>query len=425
MNRNIVHNCEMRNSLILPSLLIYIVSQFDFILGYILAFTVIILMIIKSNKIVLTSAIWPLIFIFIIGVLQSLLNLEISAANFLRDLLYFSRPILLIYLGYMIGIKLGENSFPLIIKIFIEYAAFGVLTSFLMVIFQLQKLIGNPTFLQLRALMQGTDESTMIGFAVLIFYPSYLGNKVKIFSAKVSMGLKLLFFISLVISLSRMQLIIFFITFLVLYLFSNKSYIKKSTLFSVPLVILSAIISINLLSKIGLLTTFLLKVTNSLNEISSKSDWSNYYNIVNDWRGYESYTARLLFSQFTFVNKIIGSGFGTLIPVNYSNLVGVPLSNGGIIQLHNGYYSMLVKVGFSGIILYLIFLIRIFFWSNFYNSNSRLSSALLKAISLVIVTCSFVTTGIFKSVFPFGLLIFIGYLLQHSKIYQKSNNHYN
>ena len=84
---------------------------------------------------------------------------------------------------------------------------------------------------------------------------------------------------------------------------------------------------------------FVLKIENTLVELSIKTDWSRYENIVQNWRGYEVFVALNQFNNFSLLQKIMGNGFGTLIPVKYTNLVGVPLENGGIILLHNGYYT--------------------------------------------------------------------------------------
>lgn len=156
---------------------------------------------------------------------------------------------------------------------------------------------------------------------------------------------------------------------------------------------------------------FVLKIENTLVELSIKTDWSRYENIVQNWRGYEVFVALNQFNNFSLLQKIIGSGFGTLVPVKYTNLVGVPLGSGGIILLHNGYYTLLVKTGIFGLLCYLMFFCKLIFLSIKKYFDNAMTSIVLLVISIITLISTYTTTGIFKRSYSFVTLIFIGFLI--------------
>ncbi|EGP5006793.1 TPA: hypothetical protein QFC10_002409, partial [Enterococcus faecium] len=165
------------------------------------------------------------------------------------------------------------------------------------------------------------------------------------------------------------------------------------------------------LLKLEFMQPFVLKIENTLVELSIKTDWSRYENIVQNWRGYEVFVALNQFNNFSLLQKIMGNGFGTLIPVKYTNLVGVPLENGGIILLHNGYYTLLLKTGICGLLCYLLFFCRLILLSLKSYSDNAMESIILLSISVITLVNTYTTTGIFKSTYSFITLIFMGFLI--------------
>ena len=119
---------------------------------------------------------------------------------------------------------------------------------------------------------------------------------------------------------------------------------------------MSAIIKCILLGIVGLIavsyllpnvwTSFIDKIMNSVTEISASNSWSDY-NI--NWRGFEVYSAKKVFSQYSIFAQVFGKGFGSTVDVGgYAYLV---TSEAALPYLHNGYYTTLIKGGICGMVL--------------------------------------------------------------------------
>ena len=209
--------------------------------------------------------------------------------------------------------------------------------------------------------------------------------------------------------MSRTKIVIFLIAFLTLTIFERSHYFNLKSALRGPFVLLSVVIFLWIMYKIGILNTFIDKIINSATEINSNSDWNTYRNIVHDWRGYENYVGENQFSEFSFANKIFGMGFGTLIPVQHSDLVGIPLTNNGIIVLHNGYLTILIKTGLLGLVLYFLYFLHLLYISIKRVNLNRVESIIIISCSLVILVNTVTTTGLFKSIFSLGILLVLGY----------------
>ncbi|WP_259613872.1 hypothetical protein, partial [Latilactobacillus curvatus] len=173
----------------------------------------------------------------------------------------------------------------------------------------------------------------------------------------------------------------------------------------------NSIIGADINKYFSFLDPFMKKMMNSMTEISAQSDWNNYAEIVHNWRGYEIYSAKQLLNSFAVIEKVFGAGLGTLIPVLHSDLVGVPLSEGGIILLHNGYYTILIKTGIAGLLLYLMFFGTVIIKSIRCLHRDGFYTAILVSICIEILMNSYTTTGIIKSIYSFGMLVTLGYMI--------------
>ena len=72
---------------------------------------------------------------------------------------------------------------------------------------------------------------------------------------------------------------------------------------------------------------------------------------MNNWRAYEMQAAIKQWISSNFFEKIIGSGLGRgihidYIPYSWSEMV----ENNQIPLLHNGYYTVLIKIGILGVL---------------------------------------------------------------------------
>ncbi len=382
----------------------------DYIYGFIFILLYISMEILLIGKFPLMKEMYLLFLIILIGIASSLVNLDnLNEINIIRDLSYFFRTLFLIYCGYYLGWKNKKNIdyTKFIFSIIVVYSFLVVFFNFLHILFNLNFIIQDFSFLKIRETMGTSDELWIIGLFILYVYPRYYG--MKLFTNKVEKIFYLFFYMAFFVTFSRTSIINFFICLFIYTLFNGK--IKIKHILFAPLLIIFISLFLVFLLKLEFMQPFVLKIENTLVELSIKTDWSRYENIVQNWRGYEVFVALNQFNNFSLLQKIMGNGFGTLIPVKYTNLVGVPLENGGIILLHNGYYTLLLKTGICGLLCYLLFFCRLILLSLKSYSDNAMESIILLSISVITLVNTYTTTGIFKSTYSFITLIFMGFLI--------------
>jgi O-Antigen ligase len=112
--------------------------------------------------------------------------------------------------------------------------------------------------------------------------------------------------------------------------------------------------------KVGvLLEAFVQKTANTSSEVDVHS-YETYQDINNNWRGFEAARAAKTYADFGGLDKLVGSGFGTMVDLGFAMKLGntgesfefVPL-------LHNGYMELLVKTGLLGLSLFITLCIQI------------------------------------------------------------------
>ncbi|HFC9126688.1 TPA: O-antigen ligase family protein [Enterococcus faecium] len=382
----------------------------DYIYGFIFVLLYISVEILLIGKLPLMKEMHLLFLIILIGIISSLINFgTLNEINIFRDLIYFFKTLLLIYFGYYIGWKNKDDIdyTKFIFSIFVVYSFLVIFCNFLNILLNLNFIIHDFSFLKIRENMGASDELWVIGFFILYIYPRYYG--VRLFTNKVEKIFYLFFGMAFFLTFSRTSLINLCICLFTYALFNRK--IKVKHILFAPLMIIFISVSIYFLFKLEFMHPFISKIENSLAELSIKTDWNRYENIVHNWRGYEVFVALNQFNNFSLLQKIIGSGFGTLVPVKYTNLVGVPLGSGGIILLHNGYYTLLVKTGIFGLLCYLMFFCKLIFLSIKKYFDNAMTSIVLLVISIITLISTYTTTGIFKRSYSFVTLIFIGFLI--------------
>jgi hypothetical protein len=101
--------------------------------------------------------------------------------------------------------------------------------------------------------------------------------------------------------------------------------------------------------------TFLGKVHNSLDELAFERG-QNLADISANWRGFEAYKAFEMWQSSSLGEKIFGQGLGTLIDIGFYFDLGGDYSVRYLPILHNAYFTVLVKFGVLGLLLFLIFM---------------------------------------------------------------------
>lgn len=149
------------------------------------------------------------------------------------------------------------------------------------------------------------------------------------------------------------------------------------------------------------------KFKNSFNEIIF-FDGSDLGSIYSNWRGFEALKSYEQFQSVGLLKKIFGQSFGATVDLMDNYLVGKLGFYREIPYLHNGYFQILTKYGVLGIILMLLFFLKITFpLQN--NSNQEIAIKSLKVILFIIfLFLTMIMTGIFNPSAVDHLIIFSG-----------------
>lgn len=344
----------------------------------------------------------------------------------IRDLYYTLFAIIAIYLGYILY-KFNHN-----ISIVKTYVVCAVSISFI----QIVRILVNYTALisldinKWRASIGDTKYIIAIAIALLIMKKFY--GQEYIVGRKLDSWLLVILFIPFILSFSRTFFLTLFISILVFFILSPKKNRKskiavKRAMYGIFIFFSAIILMYNILPH-SLVTNFMDKFMNSFQELNTKLDWENSIIVTQNWRGYERYSANKLFDNAGVFNKLFGFGFGKLIPLKYSDLVGVPISDGGITVLHSGYHTVLIKGGITGLLCYILFLltnIKISLKKIKDNKHDFIhleENVVILSFCIAMIFMTNVVTGIFiPTSFTIDMIIF-GMVLAKNNHINKINN---
>ena len=198
----------------------------------------------------------------------------------------------------------------------------------------------------------------------------------------------------MIISLSRT----FFIVIIILGMFSsgyiklNKTFFKRGLLISLGFIVLTSfLLNINNVDR----KTFIGKVTTSVQEIQPQN-YSSKSDINENWRGFEAFIGLLQYSKGSTQELILGQGFGKSAPLGFTMPLGGS-SFAEIPKFHNGYVTIILKTGILGILLLLLFYLKLFRSSlNYQKSHfneSRIKGQFAIGILLALIVSTFVIGG--------------------------------
>lgn len=344
--------------------------------------------------------VWPLTGIFVIGIVGLYGHAELDIA---RDIVYALSPISLIYLGDWLagrGIGVKELMKPIMF--------FGILLALI----YLSKFALNPELIGADLI---TVRSDAYVFGDLVVLALVLG----LFQKQLGLGnlfprflpryVWLVFlFLSFVLSYSRTE----FVVFMVLS-FALLGYLHRvNPRFILVVATLSAIFFIIATIDVDDRSlTFESKLLRSLIEIKV-SDYQDIEDINYNWRGFETYRVIETYMSGSELQKIFGQGFGSLVSLGFTmNLAGSDYEY--IPVVHNGYGYVLFKTGLIGILLYLMFYLKIVrIAARHSNSNNPLKkylALLLLGIILCLIITMYVIGGL-AQVHSAEFTLLIGYL---------------
>ena len=265
--------------------------------------------------------------------------------NVARDIFYFTSTLLWILIGAnFIKNKRGAS----LLKTLYIYAF--IVSIYCFYIFLIN---GNFDFNGIRLnFVTGVYD---IGFILPIMILNSFFNRHFVFSKKLDTLIIIIVSAHVFLSLGRISIFvplasILLVAFLVLIYKKNRkrSFLQVFTL--LVLLILLAVVTVTIIPK-DVLNFFSGKVGESLNELDNSQIIDSTESAMNNWRAYEMQAAIKQWISSNFFEKIIGSGLGRgihidYIPYSWSEMV----ENNQIPLLHNGYYTVLIKIGILGVL---------------------------------------------------------------------------
>ena len=335
---------------------------------------------------------------------------DTSFRDYLRDIFYYTTPMIYIYIGAYYARKgIAVN------RILNSFIISSAIISFVYLIRIYQQgaiYLLTSDIHGWRSLSGGG--AIVIGVALAIMLSGLISEEDKLPKTLsiICFSISGLFF---VLSLSRTNLIIIIIMTIVL---SVKRTSSKKTIKRFALIVFTIIAVIGLSSVLlpaGFLRDYVEKIFNSLTEISVTNNW-NATTIQANWRGYENYCAIEQWRKSSLIEQMIGSGFGKRIYVgNYAYLFLEQLYSDGtaansIAVLHNGYTTQLIKLGILGVAIYILFYILIIKNAIRTSKTTKsLESRLFLAVGVTLLFQTYFLNGLFRDYCYYPLILLIGY----------------
>lgn len=360
---------------------------------------------------------WILVLFVIWGLLLGIINFRsngIEIRDLIRDLYYYLTPIIFISLGASYSKR--NLNLDKIINTIIVWGAIKAAIVILNALINIGTLGAIQGIYYWRNAVGNGDIISAVALVMLFTYRSVDYRLPKWFR-KISLAICLTEF---VITMSRTCILIFVCMMVILNWSEIKKYkaIKKIPSFILGGCIVAALFYLILPHNIVL--SFIEKLLASFMEIGQASDWNSSTDVQVNWRGYETYSALLEWSNFDMVSQLIGRGFGKKIYVGYYayTLLGQVTNDGSaatsIAILHNGYATNLIKLGLAGDILYLAFYliqIRTALTAIKDRIIESYSCKILLASSVSLIFITYFLNGLYVTGSPFlPLIIMMGYI---------------
>jgi hypothetical protein len=256
----------------------------------------------------------------------------------------------------------------------------------------------------------GTEDINEVIFLGL-FFSRIINKKFRALIPKTSFLFKVmgyLIFVSFLLYFSRNMIVLLLVFCFFMCNWVNVRHLKSRVNYRL-FYVLVAVISVSAILATLASTTSSIPMLNSLVEkfesIPAELIWNAEDNtsatmddIQHNWRGFEAYQGILTYENGNTFSKLIGSGFGTLVELGIvMDLDGAEYER--IPILHNGYIFLLVKNGWLGILLYLLFIYTLGFTKK--NQNEQDPSSyyflqMLSALSIVIIVYTLTSTGLYN-----------------------------
>ena len=310
-----------------------------------------------------------------------------------KDIAYFLKPVLILFLGYTIIYAIKNQVF-----FFKAFVYMGIAFAFN----HFFKLITFPDLFNtsINTIRTQTGLSNHVELLAMVFLLlSFKYPKIQIFDQKKITYLVLaILTVSFILYFSRTMWVAIF-----LLLFGAMGYAKIS-LKAIKYIGLAALLigsfyiylySIEIPRDEPGVSAFLYKMKIAPEEIfTPKIDLNNHVALWDHWRAYE---AKMAFDQTHGYQHLVGRGLGSLVDLHFV----APLNDEGmryISHLHNGYAMIYYKTGILGLVFYLLFLLNLYLFA-FYKKHANPDipiTNLIAGIGIYFFFSSLIITGVYN-----------------------------
>ncbi|WP_299223603.1 O-antigen ligase family protein [uncultured Psychroserpens sp.] len=382
------------------------------------AFAIVSLIISAKDKVIRPVGVVLFLFLIIFSIgFFGFLRSDYSVGVYIKDLVYFSRPILVILASYFLIKKISDKSFLFTVVILLGFAY--SITHISMILMNLNK-ISNVTEVR----TQGGRYNHLELIAYIFILTSNTG-KVKLYLTKFTYNVfVVLLSISFILYFSRVMFVV-----LVLFILAYKGYFRLTKkglrlIFFGTILLTSFMMIVNKFdvdSNSDGIEGFIFKIQNTYSEMFESLDIEKIKRDKRDlwkhWRGYEAQSAIETLNDKGYFSWAFGRGFGSTVDLG----VEVRLANEDVRYipiLHNGFIYVLFKTGIVGLLVYMMYIIYLYSLYRL-NSNSSIEfniNRLIVGCAFYIALSSLVVTGVFKPYDLSGIVLGALFALK---------NHYN
>jgi len=375
-----------------------------------------ILLSMKVIKKYIFNFIWPLLAILCIGAISGLENFIKDPYLYSRGFYYFLQPLLLIFIGFMAVGKSSGLGFKMILRLII-YSALA-LTILSYANFLIDLIFGLNFSLETRYEYGLNSDFAVLG--IMLVYISRFTNY-RIFKKTTEISLTIIFFVFILISLSRTNILIMLLILAYPYMarmisFNKQLFIVTAIIFS--LVFLGSLFQIALPENYA--DNFSSKIMNSYAEVlvrdnvaNDDMDYNDYASVNLYWRSQEAFLGLSLFLEGSFTQLFFGQGYGTYADGSIyfdDKFQQIPI-------FHNGFITIVLKSGFIGILLYIYFFFlfaKLSTTINRYNNWSEFLFIKLAIPCLIYMSLfkTFFIMGFYTPQAPVLLLVLFGVLIK-------------
>lgn len=345
-----------------------------------------------------------LIFLLIIGFVVSFFG-DYEVYDVVRDILHFSRPLLLVLAGFLLIRKINDSNFFIRSVIYIS-VAFAVKHLIVLGLADFKR----GTIEELRLLAGAGNFIEVIAMTFLIIF-----NRKKVLNISASLkGLMILVLgVSIVFYFSRTMLV--GLLFLLISSYGYTVLSRKAFEYSVLGIVVIGVFygflfTIDLNPDKPGIENFFYKIRNAPAEVFTSPDSydrNNHKEIFDQWRGYEAKMALKGMEGNNF-NYVFGKGFGSLVDLGFKAPIGGENGLQFIPHFHNGYIYVFFKTGTIGLFLYFLILVSLYKrgYAPSINEKAKKMNLLISGMGIYFFITSFVITGLYNleevSVFAVG-----------------------